>query len=357
VFAVNIDGTEFRTLHAFDGVTDSGHPFGALVLSNNMLYGVTQEGISPDGLGSDNGTVFAVSTEGSGFTTLYSFFNGGADGWAPYAGLVQSGNSVYGSVALGGSAQHGNLYALNKDGTSFTVLYSFSGPDGILPMGDLLLVGNTLYGVTEEGGTDGTPGGGTIFSINTDATAFRTIYSFGSLSSAPNATNSSGAAPLGGLLLLKDTLYGTASFGGTSGNGTVFKLNVDGTGFTVLHNFTATTGSPGTNNDGAHPGSSLTLVSNILYGTTANGGSSGLGTIFSITLPGSPPRLTINRSVNNLTLAWPTNAAGFQLESATDWSANTAWQTVTNPIVTVGDLNTVTVEIGGNPEFFRLREQ
>jgi uncharacterized repeat protein (TIGR03803 family) len=137
----------------------------------------------------------------------------------------------------------------------------------------------------------------------------------------------------------------------------VFKLNVDGTGFTVLHNFTATSGSPGTNNDGAHPGSSLTLVSNILYGTTANGGSSGLGTIFSITLPGSPPRLTINRSVNSLTLAWPTNAAGFQLESATDLLTNTAWQRVANPIIMVGDQNTVTTDISSNAKFFRLTKQ
>ena len=37
-------------------------------------------------------------------------------------------------------------------------------------------------------------------------------------------------------------LYGTAHQGGTSGYGTVFKLNTDGTGFTVLKNFDYSTG-------------------------------------------------------------------------------------------------------------------
>ena len=40
-----------------------------------------------------------------------------------------------------------------------------------------------------------------------------------------------------GLILSGNTLYGTARSGGSSGNGTVFALNTDGTGFTNLHSF------------------------------------------------------------------------------------------------------------------------
>ena len=38
-------------------------------------------------------------------------------------------------------------------------------------------------------------------------------------------------------------LYGTTRFGGTSGYGTVFKINEDGTGFAKLHDFDYTSGS------------------------------------------------------------------------------------------------------------------
>jgi uncharacterized repeat protein (TIGR03803 family) len=46
-----------------------------------------------------------------------------------------------------------------------------------------------------------------------------------------------GAHPCAGLVLSGDTLYGTTAGGadGFWGCGTVFKVNIDGTGFTVLH--------------------------------------------------------------------------------------------------------------------------
>jgi len=44
---------------------------------------------------------------------------------------------------------------------------------------------------------------------------------------------------MAGLVMSGDTLYGTANFGGGQGGGTVFKLKTNGTGFAVLHRFTA----------------------------------------------------------------------------------------------------------------------
>ena len=70
----------------------------------------------------------------------------------------------------------------------------------------------------------------------------------------------------------------TTPYGGSSGVGTVFKLNTNGSGFTLLRSFT------GTGGDGAYP-SYTTLVkgsNGILYGTTRSGDTDGIGTVFKL---------------------------------------------------------------------------
>src|ERR1035441_8571508 len=69
------------------------------------------------------------------------------------------------------------------------------------------------------------------------AQTFTTLYSFTATS---NFINSDGANPEAGLILLGNTLYGTAFNGGSSGFGTVFAVNTHGTGFTNIYNFTVT---------------------------------------------------------------------------------------------------------------------
>ena len=72
----------------------------------------------------------------------------------------------------------------------------------------LVQSGNTLYGTTRDGGTNGF---GTIFSVNLDGSGFKTLHNF----SATN--NRDGYRPYAGLLLLGDTPYGTAAAGGDTG--------------------------------------------------------------------------------------------------------------------------------------------
>src|SRR6185369_10506619 len=135
--------------------------------------------------------------------------------------------------------------------------------------------GNILYGTTYYGGSSGY---GTVFAVHTDGSGFTTLHSFTAIS-GPNNTNRDGAYPTTGLLLSGNTLYGTAPNGGSSGNGTVFAVGTDGSGFTNLHSFTATPTSPNnTNSDGAQPEATLILTGNILYGTASVGGNSGYGT-------------------------------------------------------------------------------
>src|SRR5205814_1459231 len=80
VFKLNSDGTGFANLHNFSALdptyytnSDGVHPFSTLVLSGNRLYGTANEGGNA-GIGhTGSGTVFAVNTDGTGFTNLYSF--------------------------------------------------------------------------------------------------------------------------------------------------------------------------------------------------------------------------------------------------------------------------------------------
>ena len=95
-------------------------------------------------------------------------------------------------------------------------------------MSSLTLVGSTLYGTTENGGAYGD---GTIFSIHTDGTGYQVLYSFG-------ATPTDGEDPVAGLTLDGSTLFGTTNTGGSAGGGTVFSINADGTGYQVVDSFT-----------------------------------------------------------------------------------------------------------------------
>src|SRR6266704_2817362 len=91
------------------------------------------------------------------------------------------------------------------------------------------------------------------------AQSFTTLHS---LSCFGNASD--GANPEGGLLLSGNSLYGTTTGGGDAGNGTVFALNADGTGFRNLYSFSAFDGYnadfKGTNSDGARPYAGLNLL-------------------------------------------------------------------------------------------------
>src|SRR5690242_5396455 len=106
---------------------------------------------------------------------------------------------------------------------------------------------------------------GLIPAFRATAQSFVTLHSF--------ADPTDGAYPFAGLILSGNTLYGTTSQGGSSGNGTVFAVNSGGTGFTILHSFDAGSGFyPNvTNGDGAYPYDGLILSGNALYGTTIGG--------------------------------------------------------------------------------------
>ena len=161
---------------------------------------------------------------------------------------------------------------------NFTVIHSFSGTDGTYPESELVRdASGNLYGTTSHGGDPGCYSGcGTVFKIDPFGKEAILHYFTG---------GTDGANPYAGLV--RDTsgnLYGTTSSGGTSNDGTVFKIDAVGKE-SVLHSFNGA--------DGALPSAGLVLdASGNLYGTTAEGGSSacdgvGCGTVFMINSSGN----------------------------------------------------------------------
>lgn len=302
LFSLSSGGSNFAVLHAFTATayspvyqsqtnSDGAYPTPGLILSGNTFYGTTEQGGA-----SGSGTVFAVNSDGTGFTVLYNFSalsdgtNG--DGAYPTGGLALSGGILFGTAKSGGNSGNGTVFAVNTNGVGFTNLHSFSGgspnasgggfvnSDGMAPEAGLALSNTTLYGTTTAGGSGGS---GTIFSLNTDGTGFATLHSFGAIS---YYTNSDGSAPVTELTLSGGTLYGAASDGGGDESGTVFALNTNGTSFTVLHTFTG-------GDDGANPYAQLIVSGNTLYGAAAEGGSAAAGTLFSLYAgPLDPPAIS-----------------------------------------------------------------
>jgi uncharacterized repeat protein (TIGR03803 family) len=365
VFSIQPDGTAFTNLHSFAAATTNelGHYTNSdgaslqcgLVLSGNTLFGT---GSSGGAFG--NGTVFRLNLDGSGFTNLHSFttYSSGfpptnGDGYYPVSGVVVSGNALYGTAVYGGVFGKGTVFKLNADGTGFTNLHSFTATvsgtnsDGTYPFPGLVVSGNTIYGMATYGGAKSY---GTVFALNTDGSGFTTLYSF--IGYPQGAQN-----PQGGLILSGHTFYGATEFGGKADTGAVFKGNTDGSGFTNLYSFTGLSGSYPNyyNSDGYYPYAPLILSGNTLYGTTLEGGTTGNGVVFSITLP-ALPQLSISRSGTNVILTWPTNAAGFTLQSTTNLTSSAVWVGVSPAPVIVSTNNAVTNNISSTREFYRLSQ-
>jgi uncharacterized repeat protein (TIGR03803 family) len=232
VFKIIPDGA-LKTLHSFDGSDGTG-PYGTLIqASDGDFYGTTYQG---GGVNND-GTVFKMTPSGT-LTTLYSFCSQPdcTDGVLPIAGLVEgTDGNLYGTTVEGGlkNKDYGTIFKITPAGV-LTTLHSFDSHDGSYPYGGLVQGGESFYGTT---GNYGPNGEGTIFKITSQGT-FTTVYGFSGMNYG------AGAYPYDGLIQATDgSLYGTTSKGGIGGNlGTVFDI-ASGGAVTTLYSFDGTDGT------------------------------------------------------------------------------------------------------------------
>jgi uncharacterized repeat protein (TIGR03803 family) len=270
-------------------------------------------------------------------TTLYTVTGANPDG------LVVSGGTVYGKAGYAGDAYNGALFKLNADGTGYTVLHSFAatppdpGPytnsDGASPS-CLFVSSNSLYGTAMWGGL---AGNGTVFKLNTDGTNFAVLHSFGVAGDPP--PGSDGAYPTC-VTLSGNTLYGTTAYGGTLGVATVFSIGTDGTGFRTLHTFT--------NEYEAGVYAGVIVSGDTLYGTTSAGCNWGCGTVFKIHTDGTGFAI-LHRFIDNLDGSAP--------DGRLVLSGNTLYGTTRFTGVGVGGLNGTLFKVNTDGTGFAILHQ
>jgi uncharacterized repeat protein (TIGR03803 family) len=281
-------GGKLTPLYSFcsqSGCTDGGYPYAGLVLaSNGNLYGTTLIGGA-----SDDGTVFEITPSGK-LTTLYSFCSQSdcADGESPSAALIQATDgNLYGTTRAGGANTNdycpngcGTIFEISPSGGALTTLYSFCSQsdcaDGDNPNAALVqdAAGN-FYGTTSGGGAM-ISNAGTVFQMTPNG-MLTTLYTF---CGALPCTD--GEQPEDALIQATDgNLYGTTLNGGAYSGGTIFRISPTGGALTPLYSFCSQSGCA----DGANPWAQLVQDTNgYLYGTTSEGGTSGYGTVFSLSV-------------------------------------------------------------------------
>jgi uncharacterized repeat protein (TIGR03803 family) len=230
------------------------------------------------------GVVYELVNNGGGSYTNLTLhnFTGGNDGCEPYGGVVMdSAGNLYGTTFEGGANTGGVVYEMvNNGGGSYTlkVIHAFSnGTGGGSPLGDLFMFKGSFYGVTVYGGGGGcNKGCGTVYRLTKSGGKWVETVLY------VFNNHGDGYWPYAGVVLDSDgNIYGTTYQGGSFRLGTVFRLSSGSNKETILHSF-----------DGGADGSYITAgvvldSAGNLYGGASEAGKGDAGTIYQLKRSGS----------------------------------------------------------------------
>ena len=253
------------------GNANGSFPTSRLIVgSDGALYGTTSVN-GTFGTMLFGGTVFKINRDGGGFQVLHTFLSIPNDGEMfsvfqqfDNALLLGADDALYGTTIVGGTNGLGSIYRVTQDGGNYRILHSFDdSQNDENPIAGVIQASNgALYGTTAKQASVLGAFPGAVFRINPDGSGYTVLTNIGESAAA--------------LLQGQDgALYGTSS-----GSNTVFKIHPDGSGFTILHTFSVT--------DGNTPiGQLIQATNGFLFGTTRLGGTSNEGTIFMINTNGN----------------------------------------------------------------------
>lgn len=312
IFEYQFSNNSFTKTVQFNGL-DGKNPVGGIMLhSSGRLFGTTWKGGK-----FDQGTIYEYHPQTGTHTKLIDIGQT-SHGNTPHGSVLQASNgSIYCHASLGGQNDHGTLLKYNFSREQFAVIHNFdSSTTGKRPFGDILeYQPNQFIGITYQGGSGncgmvyllnssgqvqstpinasigcnsfsgfikmangdllatatagGVSGDGTIFKFNPINSSFIKVYDFG------QHADSLGTKPIGQLHLAKNgKLYGLANSGGSLFQGVIYEFDYTNSTYRKLHDFDGPSGS--------FPiGNLIEASDSVLYGMTEKGGSSSDGTIFS----------------------------------------------------------------------------
>ena len=229
-------------------------------LHAQVLYGTTEYGGVNGG-----GSISKFVTTSHALTAAFSF--DAPDGTSSYySAMIQASNGkLYSTTTYGGSNDAGIIFSIDPATGSYKSLWNFGGANGSYPEGNMVqATDGKLYGMTYSGGSNDA---GIIFSFDPATATFTKLKDFDG--------SADGGNPGGSLMQVSDgMLYGMTTYGGSNGAGIIFSLDPATATFVKLKDFSDA--------EGSNPGGALMQASDgMLYGTTYNGGSGGVGVIFS----------------------------------------------------------------------------
>jgi len=266
------NGWAEQVLHNFISGNDGSHPVADLKIdpTSGNMYGTTYTG------GASNcGVVYQLAQSGGTWVQSVIYSLGGSAGCNSQTGLKEDSlGNLYGTTVTGGQYGYGNVFVLisNNGAWNETILHSFSsGSDGAYGSGIDINSAGIIYGVTSAGGSHGD---GVVFALTKSGGEWNEtiLHDF---SGDPDGTTPYGIH----VNSSTGALFGTTETGGSTNHGCLFELVPSGNTWTesVLHSFN---GKP----DGEFPEAGLALDTkgSTLYGTTAEGGTANLGSVFSL---------------------------------------------------------------------------
>jgi uncharacterized repeat protein (TIGR03803 family) len=233
IFSIGAQAANFTTLYQFTNGTDGEAPYGGVVQdAAGILYGTASSGGDSSCQSSCNyfGTVYSFSRT-SGLKTMIHFT--GPNGSGPANTLLLYDKMLYGNTDAGGASNDGVIFSVHTDGSGFALLHQFAGTDGMLPTGTPRLgTDGTLYGTAVLGGSYNQ---GVLFSIKPDGT-YAILHEF--------TGGADGAQPTSLLISPAGTLVGSTFQGGAdttcgppTGCGVIFSYRPSTGKYTVLHTF------------------------------------------------------------------------------------------------------------------------
>ncbi|MBL6752621.1 MAG: hypothetical protein ISP90_19070 [Nevskia sp.] len=315
--------------------------------------------------------------------TLYDFGAGATDGFSPAGGVwLGSDGRLWGVTQSGGANSSGTIYNVGTDG-SYTQVYPFSAStpnaahypvnnDGVLPVGLTPAAdGNSFYVITLYGGSNGL---GALGQVAVPGGAFTVLGSLPGVDG--NGFNTEGALAAGEPVIAPDGgLFCPFGYDGQNNSGTIAQISLPNPAnpaatlaLAPIFTFGAL-GGGGSNGDGARPGPISLLPAPAgtggayaLIGTAAEGGGNGVGGIYALQAPGTPPPLPtvqitadpalIDGNFNGyVTLTW-TSANADSCDASRSWQGTEPTAGTQQRFISSDDPNSTSISSDGSVETF-----